>query len=168
MCTKMHGSLVEDCFCHLSQDDINFLRRQLLIFGLHKKTPKMGRNWYTCFLSCSRMTFKNRDHFERVILLCKSHPKWTTEVKGNLLEKWKHLNLILSIIIMYFTIDWLNFPFLFKPISQNWIETCMNGVPCTFRCTLYLRMHFELSLLKVQSTSEGTLLRIYQYMFYGK
>jgi len=29
-------------------------------------------------------------------------------------------------------------------------------------------MYFVLSLLKVQSTSEGTLLRIYQYMFYGK
>ena len=42
---------------------------------------------------------------------------------------------------MYFTIDWMNFPFLFKPISQNWIETCMNGVTCTFRCTLYLQMY---------------------------
>ena len=58
--------------------------------------------------------------------------------------------------------------FLFKPISRNCIETCMNGVPCTFRCTLYLRMYFVLSLLKVQSTSEGTSQRRNQYIFYGK
>jgi hypothetical protein len=62
----------------------------------------------------------------------------------------------------------MNFPFLFKPISWNWIETCMNGVPCTFRCTLYLRMYFVLSLLKVQSTSLGTWVHRNQYLFDGK
>jgi hypothetical protein len=48
---------------------------------------------------------------------------------------------------------------LFKPISRNWIETCMNSVPSTFRCFLYIQMYFVVSLLKIQSTSEGTLIR---------
>ena len=60
------------------------------------------------------------------------------------------------------------FLLLFKPISRNRIEKCMNIVPCTFRCTLYLPMYFVLSLLKVQSTSDSTSLRRNQYLFYGK
>ena len=64
-------------------------------------------------------------------------------------------------------IGWI-FLFLFKPISRNWIETFMNGAPCTFRSTLYLRMYFVLSLLKVQSTWEGTSLRRNQYIFHGE
>ena len=44
----------------------------------------------------------------------------------------------------------------------------MRGVLCTFGCTLYLRMYFALSLLKVQSTPEVTLTRKNQYFFYKK
>jgi hypothetical protein len=43
----------------------------------------------------------------------------------------------------------------------------MCGALCTFGCTLYLRMYFVLSLLKVQSTPKGTLTRRNKYLSKG-
>ena len=78
--------------------------------------------------------------------------------------------------------------FLFKPISRNWIETCMNSVPylvlsdvlCTFGCTLYFhfwkyKVHPKVHQLvginmfstgnrkRVQSTSESTFMYFRMY-----
>jgi hypothetical protein len=66
----------------------------------------------------------------------------------NLHKKWKQPNLILSIIMKYYISQLIGWPFLFmfKPISQNWIETwwavylVLSDVLCTFGCTLYF--HF--------------------------
>ena len=55
---------------------------------------------------------------------------------------------------------------IFLKLGLN--ETCIDDVPCPFRWTLYLRMWFALSLLKVQSTSECTIIHRNPYFFYGK
>ena len=62
------------------------------------------------------------------------------------IKKLKQSNLLLLIIIMYFTIDWMNFPFFFSLFFQiglkhAWmVYLVLSYVLCTFGCTLYF--HF--------------------------